>query len=96
MKSIDEYQSGSMESLRVIQIFRELTVSNGPELLEGMLHVDVVGFHSFDNARHFLNTCKRFLGLSYESRRGGNLGVDYRGRNVVVKKLQEHLNDLID
>lgn len=64
------------------EIFREL--SNGPELLEGVLSVDVVGFHSFDHARHFLNACKRFLGLSYQSRRGGNLGVDFHGRNVIV------------
>lgn len=64
------------------EIFREL--SHGPQLLEGVLAVDVVGFHSFDHARHFLNACKRFLGLSYQSRRGGNLGVDYRGRNVVI------------
>ncbi|DAZ96236.1 TPA: hypothetical protein N0F65_012598 [Lagenidium giganteum] len=64
------------------EIFREL--SHGPQLLEGVLGVDVVGFHSFDHARHFLNACKRFLGLTYQSRRGGNLGVDYRGRNVVI------------
>lgn len=64
------------------EIFREL--SHGPQLLEGVLKVDVVGFHSFDHARHFLNACKRFLGLSYQSRRGGNLGVEYRGRNVVI------------
>lgn len=64
------------------EIFREL--SHGPQLLEGVLAVDVVGFHSFDHARHFLNACKRFLGLTYQSRRGGNLGVDYRGRNVVI------------
>lgn len=64
------------------EIFREL--SHGPQLLEGVLDVDVVGFHSFDHARHFLNACKRFLGLTYQSRRGGNLGVDYRGRNVMI------------
>ncbi|KAF1334037.1 Trehalose-phosphatase, partial [Globisporangium splendens] len=64
------------------EIFREL--SHGPQLLEGVLDVDVVGFHSFDHARHFLNACKRFLGLTYQSRRGGNLGVDYKGRNVVI------------
>lgn len=64
------------------EIFREL--SHGTQLLDGVLAVDVVGFHSFDHARHFLNACKRFLGLAYQSRRGGNLGVDYRGRNVVI------------
>lgn len=64
------------------EVFREL--SHGTQLLEGVLDVDIVGFHSFDHARHFLNACKRFLGLSYQSRRGGNLGVDYRGRNVII------------
>ncbi|CEG43722.1 trehalose-phosphatase [Plasmopara halstedii] len=64
------------------EVFREL--SHGTQLLEGVLDVDVVGFHSFDHARHFLNACKRFLGLTYQSRRGGNLGVDYHGRNVVI------------
>ncbi|ETV90852.1 trehalose-phosphatase [Aphanomyces invadans] len=64
------------------EIFREL--SNGPALLEGVLAVDVVGFHTFDHARHFLNACKRFLGLTYQSQSGVNLGVDYKGRNVVI------------
>ncbi|OQR97433.1 trehalose-phosphatase [Thraustotheca clavata] len=64
------------------EIFREL--SNGTALLEGVLEVDVVGFHTFDHARHFLNACKRFLGLTYQSRGGVNLGVDYKGRNVVI------------
>ncbi|OQR87329.1 trehalose-phosphatase [Achlya hypogyna] len=64
------------------EIFREL--SNGTALLEGVLEVDVVGFHTFDHARHFLNACKRFLGLTYQSRCGVNLGVDYKGRNVVI------------
>ncbi|RLN57900.1 hypothetical protein BBJ29_005376 [Phytophthora kernoviae] len=64
------------------EVFREL--SHGTQLLEGVLEADIVGFHSFDHARHFLNACKRFLGLTYQSRRGGNLGVDYRGRNVII------------
>ncbi|CAH0514041.1 unnamed protein product [Peronospora belbahrii] len=64
------------------EVFREL--SHGTQLLEGVLDVDIVGFHSFDHARHFLNACKRFLGLTYQSRRGGNLGVDYHGRNVII------------
>ena len=34
------------------QVFREL--EHGEALLEGMLHADVVGFHAFDHARHFL------------------------------------------
>ena len=38
-------------------------------LLLGILAADVIGFHSFDHARHFLTACKRFVGVSYQSRR---------------------------
>jgi trehalose 6-phosphate synthase/phosphatase len=63
------------------QIFRSLQYAN--ELLEGrttqlfmqglnrttgMVSADVVGFHAFDHARHFLNGCKRMLGLTYHTR----------------------------
>lgn len=64
------------------QIFRELEC--GEEILKGMLHADVVGFHAFDHARHFLNAAKRILGLNYESLAGGLIGVDYQGRTVLV------------
>jgi len=43
------------------QIFRELEC--GESILEGILAADVVGFHTFDYARHFLNACKRIMGL---------------------------------
>jgi trehalose 6-phosphate synthase/phosphatase len=49
-----------------------------------MLHADVVGFHAFDHARHFLNSAKRILGLSYESLVGGLIGVSFRGSTVLV------------
>mmetsp|Transcript_43467 Transcript_43467/g.91312 ORF Transcript_43467/g.91312 Transcript_43467/m.91312 type:complete len:1357 (+) Transcript_43467:272-4342(+) len=64
------------------QVFREL--EHGEALLEGMLHADVVGFHAFDHARHFLNAAKRILGLTYESLMGGLIGVRHRGTKVVV------------
>mmetsp|Transcript_18679 Transcript_18679/g.58732 ORF Transcript_18679/g.58732 Transcript_18679/m.58732 type:complete len:1008 (-) Transcript_18679:735-3758(-) len=64
------------------QIFRSLT--RGPELLEGMVGADVLGFHAFDHARHFLNACKRLMGLSHQSVRGGLTGVEYLGRTVTV------------
>ena len=53
-------------------------------LLRAALNCDVVGFHTFDYARHFLSCCSRMLGLAYQSRRGA-LGIDYYGRNVCVK-----------
>jgi trehalose 6-phosphate synthase/phosphatase len=64
------------------QAFREL--ERGENILEGMLHADVVGFHAFDHARHFLNAAKRIFGLSRESLKGGLIGVRYRGTKVLV------------
>ena len=64
------------------QVFRE--IEHGGEILEGMLHADVVGFHAFDHARHFLTASKRILGLSHESLSGGLIGVRYRGTKVLV------------
>lgn len=64
------------------QIFRELEC--GEEILTGMLHADVVGFHAFDHARHFLNAAKRILGLNYESLVGGLIGVNYLSKTVLV------------
>ena len=64
------------------QIFRELEC--GEQILRGMLHADVVGFHAFDHARHFLNAGKRILGLNYESLVGGLIGVQFMGRTVLV------------
>ena len=52
--------------------------------LRGLLNVDLIGFHTFDYARHFLSCCTRVLGLRYESARGA-LSVDYYGRTVGVK-----------
>ena len=64
------------------QIFRELEC--GEAILQGMLHADVVGFHAFDHARHFLNAAKRILGLDYESMVGGLIGVHFHGKTVLV------------
>ena len=64
------------------QIFRELEC--GEDLLEGILHANVVGFHTFDHTRHFLNASKRILGLTYETLVGGLIGVHIRGRTVMV------------
>jgi len=64
------------------QIFRSL--QHGNELLRGMLFSDVVGFHAFDHARHFLVACKRILGLKFQTRSGGMLGVEFEGRTVSV------------
>ena len=64
------------------QIFRALYC--GEELLNGMLCADVIGFHAFDHARHFLNACKRILGLSYFNKSGGLIGIELETRTVTV------------
>ena len=64
------------------EIFRTVPVRD--ELLEAVLECDVVGFHSFNYARHFLHSCKRLLGVSFQSQRGGSLAVDVNGRDVMV------------
>lgn len=54
-------------------------------LLEGMLANDVIAFHTFPHARHFLQGCRRILGLPCQSQQGGRIGVSCRGgRSVMV------------
>ncbi|CAO2202036.1 unnamed protein product [Urochloa humidicola] len=66
------------------ELFRAIPVRE--ELLRALLNADLVGFHTYDYARHFLSACCRMLGLSNHSRRG-YIGIDYSGRAVVVKIL---------
>lgn len=53
-------------------------------LLRALLNCDVIGFHTFDYARHFLSCCSRMLGLAYHSQRGV-LGIEYYGRKIAIK-----------
>jgi len=41
------------------EIYRILPVRN--EILLGVLHSDLLGFHTYDYARHFLSSCSRIL-----------------------------------
>jgi trehalose 6-phosphate synthase/phosphatase len=63
-------------------IFKEMEC--GPDILEGMLNADVVGFHGFTDARHFLSSTQRILGLAHESFEGGLIGIKYKKRIVAV------------
>jgi trehalose 6-phosphate synthase/phosphatase len=49
------------------------------ELLEGMVGADLIGFHTYDDMRHFLSAVGRILGLSNES---GYIQADNRLVNV--------------
>ncbi|KAJ8761972.1 hypothetical protein K2173_006574 [Erythroxylum novogranatense] len=64
------------------EIYRTLPVRE--EILKALLNSDLIGFHTFDYARHFLSCCSRMLGLEYQSKRG-YIGLDYYGRTVGIK-----------
>ncbi|XP_076925984.1 putative alpha,alpha-trehalose-phosphate synthase [UDP-forming] 7 [Bidens hawaiensis] len=64
------------------EIYRTLPVRE--EILKALLNSDLIGFHTFDYARHFLSCCSRMFGLEYQSKRG-YIGLDYYGRTVGIK-----------
>lgn len=64
------------------EIYRTLPVRD--EILRALLNADLIGFHTFDYARHFLSCCSRMLGLEYASKRG-HIGLEYYGRTVGIK-----------
>ncbi|XP_028775429.1 probable alpha,alpha-trehalose-phosphate synthase [UDP-forming] 11 [Neltuma alba] len=66
------------------EIYRTIPVRD--DLLRALLNCDLIGFHTFDYARHFLSCCSRIFGLDYESKRG-YIGLDYYGRTVMIKIL---------
>ncbi|KAJ0800256.1 putative alpha,alpha-trehalose-phosphate synthase (UDP-forming), Trehalose-phosphatase [Helianthus annuus] len=66
------------------EIYRTLPVRD--EVLRALLNCDLIGFHTFDYARHFLSCCSRMLGLDYKSKRG-YIGLEYYGRTVSIKIL---------
>ena len=49
------------------------------EILLGVLYCDLIGFHTYDYARHFLSSCTRILGLPTMPN-----GVEFEGRLVHV------------
>lgn len=67
-----------------LEIYRTLPVRI--EILKALLNADLIGFQTFDYARHFLSCCSRMLDLEYESKRG-YLGLEYCGRTIFIKIL---------
>ncbi|WP_400263306.1 bifunctional alpha,alpha-trehalose-phosphate synthase (UDP-forming)/trehalose-phosphatase [Sphingobacterium sp. SG20118] len=47
------------------EIFRSIPWRN--ELLNGLLGADLIGFHTFNDTQHFLNSCAHILGLSVQN-----------------------------
>ncbi|MBA0695459.1 hypothetical protein Goari_002085 [Gossypium aridum] len=64
------------------EIYRTLPVRE--EIMKALLNSDLIGFHTYDYARHFLSCCSRMLGLEYQSKRG-YIGVEYYGRTIGIK-----------
>lgn len=59
------------------EIFRLLPERS--DILRGMLGADLIGFHIYDYARHFLSSCMRMLGVD------SNYGmIDYQGRTILT------------
>ncbi|XP_010522084.1 PREDICTED: probable alpha,alpha-trehalose-phosphate synthase [UDP-forming] 7 [Tarenaya hassleriana] len=71
------------------EIYRSLPVRE--EILKALLNSDLIGFHTFDYARHFLACCSRMLGLEYQSKRG-YIGLEYFGRTVGIKIMPVGIN----
>ncbi|GLJ53773.1 hypothetical protein SUGI_1147650 [Cryptomeria japonica] len=59
------------------EIYR--TLPSRDELLKAVLGADLVGFHTYDYARHFVSACTRILGLE-----GTPEGVEYQGKLIRV------------
>lgn len=55
------------------------------EVLRSLLLCDLIGFHLFEYARNFYTTCRRVLGLNHEFKKGGFLGIECFGRNVMLR-----------
>lgn len=66
------------------EVFRCLPTRK--EILRGILSSDLVGFHTYDYARHFLSSCKRILDLDFHTLPDdGTLAVHYLGRDVSLR-----------
>ena len=55
------------------------------EILKSVLLCDVIGFHVFQNARQFLTSIQRTLGLFYEVKIHGLIVINYLGRIINIK-----------
>ncbi|CAK7214038.1 Trehalose-6-P synthase/phosphatase complex synthase subunit [Sporothrix curviconia] len=61
------------------EMFRILPVPVREGILKSLLSCDLVGFHTYDYARHFLSSCSRILGVNTLPN-----GAEFNGRFVTV------------
>lgn len=59
------------------EVYRIIPVRE--DLLYGVLHCDLIGFHTYDYARHFLSSCSRILSTTTTPN-----GVEFNGKFVTV------------
>ena len=55
------------------------------DFLQSLLHSNLIGFHVFEYARNFLNSCQRTLGLQYELGSYNSLSVNYNKSQIQVR-----------
>ena len=53
------------------EIYRGLPVRE--EVLRAVLKADLIGFHTYDYARHFVSACTRILGLEVGTQKEGKV-----------------------
>ena len=53
------------------EIYRTLPVRE--EVLRAVLKADLIGFHTYDYARHFVSACTRILGLEVDTARSSTM-----------------------
>ncbi len=63
-------------------IFRVLPTCS--TLLRSMMSADLIGFHTFDYARHFLSAVKRVCDVDYDTLPGGRIAIKFHGRFISV------------
>lgn len=72
------------------------TLPRREDLLRGILAADHIGFHLFEYARHFLTSCHRLLGYSYDFNLSGVMTVFVDGREVAISCIHVGVNyDLV-
>lgn len=59
------------------EIYR--TLPWGDDVVKGVLAADLIGFHTYDYARHYISSCSRILGVEATPE-----GVEYQGRMARV------------
>jgi trehalose 6-phosphate synthase/phosphatase len=64
-------------------VFRCIPEANS--IMHSILSCDLIGFNTYDYARHFISCCRRLLYLDFKVLENGELGYNYNGRNIGLK-----------